>query len=419
MGSVTERIYRSNPYESKIKSRVEEVFHSEGKDVLVLDKTVFFPTGGGQPCDRGTVSLMRDGEKKIFSIVDVYDHSLEGDVFHVTDAPEGTFAPGDQVETELDWDRRFTHMQRHLGEHLFTGSLYRLFGWKNKGFHMGEDYTTIDMEVTHSPEVDKMIREGELEVNRVIWMDVPVHVDYFPDKEAASVMPVRKPITAHGMISVVTAGDREDPLDCCACCGTHADSTGQVGLVKVYKAEANKGMTRIYFDSGKPALMKMRQEMDLLRQITDRFSAGDDDIISKLDIQEQKEGNLRKRYASLRDKVMETEKEKILSVMKDEDRDTFDFPYECLEAGDLVKLGFAVMNERGEDKDCGAVKLLTLTDESSHTVLLFSSGEVSCGKLVKEKAGAFGGRGGGRDDNARAVFPDMKSARMFIREISG
>ena len=127
--------------------------------------------------------------------------------------------------------------------------------------------------------------------------------------------------------------------------------------MKVYKAEANKGMTRIYFDSGKPALMKMRQEMDLLRQITDRFSAGDDDIISKLDIQEQKEGNLRKRYASLRDKVMETEKEKILSVMKDEDRETFDFPYECLEAGDLVKLGFAVMNERGEDKDGGAVKL--------------------------------------------------------------
>ena len=116
---------------------------------------------------------------------------------------------------------------------------------------------------------------------------------------------------------------------------------------------------------------------------------------------------------------METEKEKSLSVMKDEDRETFDFPYECLEAGDLVKLGFAVMNERGEDKDCGAVKLLTLTDESSHTVLLFSSGEVSCGKLVKEKAGAFGGRGGGRDDNARAIFPDMKSARMFIREITG
>lgn len=84
---------------------------------------------------------MRDGEKKIFSIVDVYDHSLEGDVFHVTDAPEGTFAPGDQVETELDWDRRFTHMQRHLGEHLFTGSLYRLFRVEEQGLPHGQMIT--------------------------------------------------------------------------------------------------------------------------------------------------------------------------------------------------------------------------------------------------------------------------------------
>lgn len=427
---VTERVYRNDPYRTEIKSEIKQVQMRSDLEVLVLDRTPCFPTGGGQPCDRGTVTLLssRDAgeEERTFSIMDVYDHSLEGDVFHVTDAPAGTFHPGDQVLVRLDWDRRFANMQRHLGEHLLSGALYRLFGWNNKGFHMGEEYMTIDVDVPHGPGIEEKLSAGEAEVNRVIWRDLPVSVDYFENKEAASVMPVRKPVTAEGRISVVTAGDKSDPADCCACCGTHPDSTGQVGLVKIYKAESNKGMTRIFFDAGSMAMKRIAGDMSLLREITDRFSAGSDDIMKKLDTRDEKEKELHRRVTALRDVVMENEKKRILEDMAaggrglaPEGGPLYTEEFHALEADDLVKLGFALYKEGGKSGVEGLPPLTALVDLEGKTVLLFSGGTPACGDLVKTMAKKFGGRGGGRPDNARAVFQDKKSIGLFLDAVAG
>ena len=401
----TERLYRVNVYKKGTSAEVTETREIDGMDAVVCDRTVFFPTGGGQPCDTGRI-----GDH---NVTDVFDESLEGDVFHVTDAPYGTFHSGDTVTMELDWERRFTHMQRHLGEHILSGVFQELYGGGNKGFHMGEDFMTIDIDTDGRPLTAEMLEAAEQRANEIIQQDVPVSVTYFEDAEAASSMPVRKPVTAKGRISIVTVGDVSKPYDCCACCGTHPSTSGQVGLVRIYRSEPNKGMTRIFFDAGMPALKQSRSDMLLLHSVMDRYHAGRDDITHKLNVMDRKSSDLRAQIATLSNMVKDHE----LELMPTSDiPEVYTRRIDSVDPGELVKLGFSMV-ERSVAGD-RADGLIILVHEPSETVLLFSSGTPDCGTLVREHAFAHGGRGGGRKDNARAVFSKRHDLNTFVQDIT-
>ena len=402
----TDRIYRKEHYAASNEAAVTGIREKNGFDIIACDASVFFPEGGGQPSDTGTVSSA-DG-LEIFEISYAFDEDLEGDVWHLTDAPAGTFSEGDKVTLTIDWDSRFRNMQRHCGEHMLSGTMDTLFGGVNRGFHMGDEYITIDIDLDGRMLTDEELDLAQATVNDAIWADLPVTITWFDDYESSLALPVRKQVPHDGKVSVVTVGDPADPYDCIACCGVHPERSSEVGLLAIYKCEPNKGMNRIYFDCGKAALEKLSADSALLAEAAKKHSCSPADLASRMDLEAEKVSALKARLSGLTSYVSEAEKARILSGWKDSG--AYVYSTDILAVDDLLKLGFSVINETEN-------KLLLMMDTASLTCLLFSSGNAKCGDLVKQNAPEFGGKGGGRPDNARAVFGSLKDMRAFADKV--
>lgn len=275
---------------------------------MVLDQTVFFPEGGGQSSDLGQIS----GEPGTFELV--YAFEKDNIVYHQLKIDSGSdFATaretlkemaGTAVQCRLDWDRRFSHMQRHCGEHILSAVFYELYGGVNRGFHMGADYMTIDINLEENPEftkmTDEMMSRAEWESNRMVWDNLPVTTRYFKSREEAEGLPMRKALNIDEDIVLVCVGDENKAAGCVACCGTHPHRTGEVGLIKIYRWDNYKGMTRITFDAGPNALENCRIEADLIKSLCRHYSADLDTLMGKIQLREQKSGEIRQELYELK-----------------------------------------------------------------------------------------------------------------------
>ena len=213
-----------------------------GGGKLALDGTVFYPEGGGQPADHGTLTLP-DGAR--LTVTDV--HEQGGVIWHRVDALPDTAAPGTAVTGRIDWTWRFDKMQQHTGEHILSGILHQMFGAENVGFHIGSDAVRMDTSVPISAEG---LREAELAANRIVWQNVPVLITY-PTREELARMTYRSKKEIEGPVRIVTIPG----ADVCACCGTHTAATGAVGQIKILAAENYKGGVRLSIVCGERALL--------------------------------------------------------------------------------------------------------------------------------------------------------------------
>ncbi|MFR7837807.1 MAG: alanyl-tRNA editing protein [Faecalibacterium sp.] len=213
-----------------------------GGGKLALDGTVFYPEGGGQPADHGTLTLP-DGAR--LTVTDV--HEQGGVIWHRVDALPDTAAPGTAVTGRIDWAWRFDKMQQHTGEHILSGILHQMFGAENVGFHIGSDAVRMDTSVPISAEG---LREAELAANRMVWQNVPVLITY-PTREELARMTYRSKKEIEGQVRIVTIPG----ADVCACCGTHTAATGAVGQIKILAAENYKGGVRLSIVCGERALL--------------------------------------------------------------------------------------------------------------------------------------------------------------------
>ena len=213
-----------------------------GGGKLALDGTVFYPEGGGQPADHGTLTLP-DGAR--LTVTDVHEQS--GVIWHRVDALPDTAVPGTAVTGRIDWAWRFDKMQQHTGEHILSGILHQMFGAENVGFHIGSDAVRMDTSVPISAEG---LREAELAANRIVWQNVPVLITY-PTREELARMTYRSKKEIEGQVRIVTIPG----ADVCACCGTHTAATGAVGQIKILAAENYKGGVRLSIVCGERALL--------------------------------------------------------------------------------------------------------------------------------------------------------------------
>ena len=213
-----------------------------GGGKLALDGTVFYPEGGGQPADHGTLTLP-DGAR--LTVTDV--HEQGGVIWHRVDALPDTAAPGTAVTCRIDWAWRFDKMQQHTGEHILSGILHQMFGAENVGFHIGSDAVRMDTSVPISAEG---LREAELAANRIVWQNVSVLITY-PTREELAQMTYRSKKEIEGQVRIVTIPG----ADVCACCGTHTAATGAVGQIKILAAENYKGGVRLSIVCGERALL--------------------------------------------------------------------------------------------------------------------------------------------------------------------
>lgn len=234
MVDLTEKLYYSDGHLSRFTARVTSCEKEDGTWAVKLDRSAFFPGGGGQEADEGVLSDM-----KLLGLRE------EGeDIVHLTPAP---LEPGALVEGGIDWPLRFSRMQGHSGEHILSGTVHRLFGYDNVGFHMGEEAITIDFSGELSRED---LSRAELEANRAIWRDVPVRT-LLPTPGELAAMDYRSKKELTGQVRIVEI----EGVDLCACCAPHVSHSGEVGLLKIIDSMRHRGGTRLTLLCGEAALL--------------------------------------------------------------------------------------------------------------------------------------------------------------------
>ena len=247
-----ERLYEENPFLTDFDATVLSCNQGKKGYEVVLDRTAFYPEGGGQPWDTGTL-----GGVPVLEV-----HSRDGQVVHTCGGP---LEPGATVRGTIDWDRRFDLMQQHSGEHIVSGLAHATWGCDNVGFHLGSEVVTIDLNV--------LLDEGQLAqleeaANRYLWEDRPVQITYSSPQELER-LDYRSKKELTGQVRIVTFPG----ADCCACCGTHVRSAGQVGLIKLLTVQKFRDGVRIELVCGRRALRYVNQILEQNRQVSHLLSA--------------------------------------------------------------------------------------------------------------------------------------------------
>ncbi len=251
----TEKIYEKDSsvyvFEAKVISCEE--FGKNFK--VILDRTAFFPTGGGQSCDRGTLDDAR--------VSDVFIE--DGEIIHITSS---SFAIGQSVEGRLDYAERLCKMRSHTAEHILSSFLHRTKGYTNVGFHLGSSDTTCDFDGYLS---EKELSDAEDYVNSVIMENIPVYPS-FPNENELNSLSYRSKLELEGEVRIVNIGKNGD-IDKCACCAPHVLTTGQIGIFRIIDAYHYKGGTRIHILTGFSALARSREESGCIRELSAMLSA--------------------------------------------------------------------------------------------------------------------------------------------------
>ena len=247
-----EKLYEIDPFLTRFSAVVESCVQGKKGWDVILDQTAFYPEGGGQPYDLGTL-----GGAKVLEV-----HEREERVVHTCDTP---LEVGATVDGQIDWERRFDLMQHHSGEHIVSGIAHSKWGCDNVGFHMGADVITIDLNTLID---EAQLQELEQDVNRYIWEDHPIQID-FPSPEELEVLPYRSKKALTGRVRIVSFPG----ADMCACCGTHVATSGQVGLVKLLSVQKFRDGVRIELVCGKRAMAYLSRTLEQNRMISNLLSA--------------------------------------------------------------------------------------------------------------------------------------------------
>jgi alanyl-tRNA synthetase len=391
---MTHRLYYTDPYQRSFDATISGLGRRDGRVVVFLNRTAFYPTSGGQPFDRGTVAG--------HPVVDVVDQD-DGEIAHVlgleadaggqSETSDSGGRPelhvGDVVHAEIKWTRRFDHMQQHTGQHVLSAAFDRLFGVRTVSFHLGDDVSTIDLarEMTAAE-----IAETEDAANRVVWEDRPVVVR-FAAKEEAAQLRLRKEPVREGTLRLI---DIED-WDLSACGGTHVARSGGIGMIAVPSWERFKGGQRLEFLCGGRALHRFRSSRDVLNATTRLMSVLPSDLPASIE-RLQTEAKEQKRT--------------LLGVQGELDRFR---AAELIAAAETTPAGRLVL--RAVDADAGGLKGLAgaMTREPGLFVVLASTStpalvvvarsadqHVSSQQILSALTARFGGRGGGRPELAQA-----------------
>jgi alanyl-tRNA synthetase len=374
---VTLRLYYTDSYSTTFTARVVESLEVEGRPAVVLDRTLFYPTSGGQPFDVGTL-----GGSHVVDVVDLED----GRIAHVVDSPVAVNA---DVNGTIDWTRRFDHMQQHTGQHVLSAAFDRTLAARTESFHLGAETCTIDLSIAVTPE---QVLIAETEANRIVWEDRPVTIRMVSSSEARE-LTLRKEPARSGELRVIGVED----YDLSACGGTHVARTGAIGLIAVTGHERFKGGTRVEFVCGGRALARMRRDRDALAGCVRQLSvlpAGLPGAIERLQLQMKDRRAVEK---SLQGRLARYVAEELAARAV------------------RTPMGLTVV-EVLDGYDAAGLKGLAaaLVERSNYVVVLFSAtrpalvvtgaagdSHADAGATLRALVAEFGGKGGGRRDLAQ------------------
>lgn len=380
----TERLYEKDVHLRTFTAQVLACQAGKHGYHVVLDRTAFYPEGGGQPGDQGTL----DG----VAVTDV--HTVDGEIVHYLEKP---LAVGATVTGVLDYDRRFALMQQHSGEHIVSGLIFSHYGLHNVGFHMGRDAVTIDFDGFLT---DEQLKTLELEANQAIWADLPVEV-LWPDRETLSQLPYRSKKVIEGAVRLVRMGS----VDLCACCGVHVTHTGEIGLIKFLSSQRFHEGVRIEMLAGAPAYAYLAAVWQQNKSVSGQLSAKPLEtakVVSKLrgDLEEAKQraAQLEEQLFSLRAQAFSGAGDVLLIEDKP------------LKPDSLRRLADAVQTCCG-----GRCAVFAPTADGYAYALGQPGGDLRA--LVRRMNQTLSGRGGGKAEFAQgSVRADRAAIEAFFRE---
>jgi alanyl-tRNA synthetase len=382
---MTERLYYTDSYRTEFDAAVRAVSEVDGRPALVLDRTCFYPTSGGQPYDTGTLAGL--------PVVDVVADAAaaNGDIFHVVDGPADPVLAGQSVHGLIDWPRRFDHMQQHSGQHLISHVFQRLFGYETVSVHFGDQESTLDLDTAEVPSGE--LEQSERLANEMVFRAIPITAYFVSEAEIDSV-PLRRPPKVSGEIRIVEIAG----TDWSACGGTHVRTTAEIGPVKFVRQQRMRGQARVSFLCGQRALDDYARKHEIITAAAALYDTeiGQVPALIARDMD---------RLKGLQHEANELRTGQLAYVAEDLNRS-------AEPAGD-----FHIVTRTFDDLDANAVKTLAnLLIEREGAIALLGSRQggkatvifaraenvpLHAGNLLRASLQEFGGGGGGRPDFAQ------------------
>lgn len=380
----TIKLYDEDAYISEFNAKVISCV-ADGKYFnVVLDRTAFFPEGGGQQFDVGTISSVGVSDVQI----------RDGIIYHKTSAH---LSVGDEVSCKIDWDTRFRRMQNHTGEHIISGIANSLYGCNNVGFHMGKEIT-VDFDVELSSEQIRLI---EKTANEAVFNNVRVYADY-PESSVLESLDYRSKLELTEDVRIVTI----EGYDKCACCAPHVKKTGEVGIIKILDSMRHRGGTRLFMLCGQDAYEDYCIKTDNLYEIAVTLCAKHNEELAAF-------RKLCEENAELKQKCSVLSKE--LTKLKAENTESIN--------------GITVFFEENEDMQSVRNLALETAKKSDVIAAVFSgkdnnykyavsSMKQSVREISQKLNAAFSGRGGGSDELVQgSISASEAEIRNFLTEI--
>ena len=394
----TERLYYADSHLIEFEARVVDITERvSGWTAVTLDRTAFYPTGGGQPSDTGAL----DGAR----VVECTD---EGDtVLHVIQGPTPTV--GALVKGRVDWPRRLDHIQQHSGQHILSQAFVSLFNAPTRSFRVMDQVCEIDVDLIN-PTTERIERAVEL-ANNVIWEDRPLTVKEVSSEEAAQ-LPLRKDPAREGLLRLIEI----EGFDLTPCGGTHASHTGEVGLIAVRSWERAKGLTRIEWVAGRRALEDYRRANATARSIAALFSTARDDApkLAARMLEENKQ--LHHRLRPLEEIASRAEADQLYA------------------AASATAAGLRIITKTFEQRDSESLRLIAqaLTNRPKVVALLGAADEDTArlvfarsadapgdmNALMRDACAMIDGRGGGKPDLAQGGGKNVAKLSEAIDQAS-
>lgn len=392
--AITERLYYDDSHLIEFEARVVDVTERvSGWTAIILNRTAFYPTGGGQPSDTGTLDGLR--------VVECIDDGDRG-VLHVVQGV--TPAKDAIVHGRVDWPRRLDHMQQHTGQHILSQAFVTLFNAPTRGFRVLDASCEIDVEL-NEPTTEKIERAIEL-ANNVIWEDRGITIRSVTSEEAAE-LSLRKEPSREGDLRLIEI----EGFDLTPCGGTHAYRTGEVGMIAVRSWERAKGLTRIEFVAGTRALADYRKANRTAREVAALFSSGRDDVPQLASQMLEENKDLHRRIRLLEEIAAGVEAEKLLANAVG---GVVTQVFEGRDAESLKKLAQALITTPG------TIALLGSRDKDTARLVFARSADTpgDMNLLMREACTLLDGRGGGRPDLAQGGGKRVDQVEAIITLMS-
>ncbi len=383
---MTQRIYYSEPYRRTFDARVLSVETVAGHSQVTLDQTAFYPTSGGQPYDTGTIGGA--------AVTDVIDRE-DGTIAHVV---SGSLNVGEVVSGEIDWARRFDHMQQHTGQHVLSAAFARLCDVRTDSFHMGQLHPTTPTTrggppgVSSTIDLAREVSEAEIakaedDANRIVWEDRPVAVRFATAEEAAA-MGMRKESARTGTLRLIDVQE----YDLSACGGTHVERTGAIGVIAIGSAEKFRGGSRIEFLCGGRALQRFRVWKGALSAMQKHLSVPPVEMAASIERMQEDGKAAQRNLRGCQEKLAAHEAHALLA--------TGSPVIEAIEGWDAQGIKAIAAAITAADPQA-VVVLFTTATPAQVVIARGASSTIDAGAVLKQMAAKFGGKGGGKPDLAQ------------------